>query len=89
MKREVSVRVCVGEYAYEVTEVTREFDSERVAAVHWSFTVYRVAPNEEPVAHGENSPNREHAERNARQLIGLYRELDREKPNERSSHARR
>jgi hypothetical protein len=68
------VRICIGDYAYEVT---RELCAETGAFAHWAFKVYRVTPIEELLAHGDHSPSEEHAERNARQLIVLCTELDR------------
>jgi hypothetical protein len=68
------VRICIGDYAYEVT---KELCADTEPVAHWDYMVYRVTPNEELLAHGDDSPSREHAECNARQLIVLYRELDR------------
>jgi hypothetical protein len=44
--------------------------------------VYKIAPTEKLVTTGEILPSREHAERNAREFIGLYIQLDRMKSNE-------
>ncbi len=85
-RREDNVRTQIGGYAYEVR---KELCAEERASTHWTFTVYKVAPPaQELLAHGEDSLTQEHAERNARQLIALYIELDRQKSNERSNNAR-
>jgi len=68
------VRAQVGDYAYEVT---KELCAETEAVVHWDYMVYKVMPTEVVLSHGEDSPSRDHAERNARQIIALCRELDR------------
>jgi hypothetical protein len=68
------VRIRIGDYAYEVT---KELCADTEPVAHWVYVVYKVTPIEELLAHGDDSPSQEHAERNARQLIVLYRELDR------------
>ncbi len=73
-RKAISVRTRTGDYAYEVT---KELCARTEAVVRWGYVVYKVAPIEVLLSHGENSPSREHAERNARQLIALYIELDR------------
>jgi hypothetical protein len=74
------VRTCIGDYAYEVVE---KLCSETEVVAHWDYKVYKVTPDDELLAHGEDSPSREHAERNARQLIALYTEIDRMRSDER------
>jgi hypothetical protein len=64
----------IGNYAYEVTNEPR---AETDADGRWGYNVYRIMPIEVLLSHGEDSPNREHAERNARQIIELFTELDR------------
>ena len=76
-QREDGVKTYIGDYAYEVRKEGK--DSGR-----WAFVVYKVTPSEELLSHGEDSLSQDHAERNARQLIALYAELDREKPNKKS-----
>ncbi len=73
-RKSVCVRAQVGDYAYEVT---KELCAETEAVVHWDYMVYKVMPTEVVLSHGEDSPSRDHAERNARQIIALCRELDR------------
>ncbi len=73
-RNSVSMRAHIGNYAYEVT---KELCADTEAVVHWNYMVYKVTPTEVLLSHGEDSPNREHAERNARQLIALSMELDR------------
>ncbi len=73
-RKAVSVRTRTGDYAYEVTKA---LCATTEAVVHWDYVVYKVAPIEVLLSHGEDSPSREHADRNARQLIALYIELDR------------
>lgn len=87
-RKEDIVRTHIGDYAYEVT---KELCAETGTFAHWAYKVYRVTPNEELLAHGNDSPSQEHAERNARQLIALYLELDRTKSSELSgfNNARR
>ena len=73
-RKAVCVRAQVGEYTYEVT---KEDCAETDAVVHWDYMVYKVMPTEVLLSHGEDSPSRDHAERNARQIIALCLELDR------------
>jgi hypothetical protein len=80
------VRIRIGEYAYEVTEVTKAVGAARAAFERWVFTIYKGTPPEELVTGGENSSSRDHAERNALQLIELYADLDRQK-QKRSNNA--
>ena len=68
------MRTRIGNYAYDVRE---EPYAEQDGLAHWTFIVYRVRPTQELLVYGEISPNREHAEHNARQAIELYIELDR------------
>ncbi len=75
------MKTYVGDYAYEVR---KEPCLGAGNSVHWAFMVYKIAPREELLVHGEESLSQEHAERNARQLIALYAELDRTKLNEQS-----
>jgi hypothetical protein len=77
--REESVRIRIGDYAYEVTKVVRPGTE---AGAHWDYRIYRATPNGVLLVHGEDSPNLEHAERNARQVIALYIELDKVRFNE-------
>jgi hypothetical protein len=70
----VGMTVGMGDYAYEVT---RELCAETEAVVRWNYMVYKVTPTEVLLTHGKDSPSREHAERNARQVIALSIELDR------------
>lgn len=67
-----SVKTHIDGYAYEITKVMDAFP-------RWAYTVYKMEPFEELLVCGEYSPNPEHAERNARQLIAFYVELDRRK----------
>ena len=69
-----SVRTHMSDYGYKVTKAPC---AETEAVVHWNYMVYKVTPTEVLLSHGEDSPSRDHAERNARQLIVLYMELDR------------
>jgi hypothetical protein len=87
-RKEDIVRTHIGDYAYEVT---REFCAETGTFAQWAYLVYKATPLEKLLAHGEDSPSEEHAERNALQLIALYIELDRTKSSELSgySNARR
>jgi hypothetical protein len=80
LAKEEVVRTRIGDYSYEIR--TRPCADKEEAFAHWSFRVYRVVPAEELLASGGDSPNHEHAERNARQLIALYIELDRMKSHE-------
>jgi hypothetical protein len=64
----------IGDYAYEVTN---ELRAETEADGRWGYKVYRIMPVEVLLSHGEDSPDREHAERNARQIIALFTALDR------------
>jgi hypothetical protein len=73
-RKAVSVRTHTGDYAYEVT---KELCARTEAVVHWDYMVYKVTPTEVVLSHGEGSPSRDHAERNARQIIALCIELDR------------
>ncbi len=73
-KRKDSVRTHRGDYGYKVSKA---LCVETEAVVHWNYMVYKVTPTEVLLSHGEDSPSRDHAERNARQLIALYIELDR------------
>jgi hypothetical protein len=73
-RKAVSMRVDIGDYAYEVT---KELCAETKAVVRWNYMVYKVTPTEVLLSHSKDSPSREHAERNARQLIVLCMELDR------------
>jgi hypothetical protein len=66
------VKIRIGDYAYEVIELPGHGNEST-----WSFSVYRLKPFEKVAAGSQNSPNRDHAERNACQLIQLYIELDR------------
>ena len=66
----------IGDYAYEVR---KEPCLDRKGSVRWAFMVYKAVPTVELLAHGEDSLSQDHAERNARQLIALYTELDRTK----------
>jgi hypothetical protein len=68
----VNMRAQMGNYAYEVT---KELCAKNEAVVHWSYMVYKVTPTEVLLSHGKDSPSREHAERNARQIIALSIEL--------------
>jgi hypothetical protein len=70
------MRAGIGDYAYEVT---KELCAEPEAVVHWNYIVYKVTPTEVLLSHGKDSPSREHAERNARQVITLHSELERMK----------
>ncbi len=70
------MRIRIGEYEYEVIEVTNGVGAKMAALTRWAFIVYRVTSAEELIARGEGALSREHAERNARQLIELYIELD-------------
>jgi hypothetical protein len=70
----VSMRVDMGDYAYEVT---KELCVETEAVVRWNYMVYKVTPTEVLLSHGKDSPSREHAERNARQIIALSIGLER------------
>lgn len=81
--REHSVKTYVGDYAYEVR---KEPCLEGKNSAHWAFMVYKITPSEELLVHGEESLSQEHAERNARQLITLYVELDRMKSNPQSGY---
>ena len=72
--KSVCVRAQMGDYAYEVTQ---ELCGETEAVMHWDYLIYKVMPTAVLISHGENSPSRDHAERNARQLIALCLELDR------------
>lgn len=69
-----SVRAQMGDYAYEVM---KKLYAETDAVVHWDYLVYKVMPTEVLISHGKSSYGREHAERNARQIIALCIELDR------------
>lgn len=82
-EKEDNVRTHIGGYAYEVRK--EELCAEGRTSAQWAFMVYKVAATEELIAHGEESLSQEHAERNARQLIALHIELDRQKSNERSN----
>lgn len=73
-ERRLSMRAHIGDYAYEVTE---GLCAENEAVLHWNYMVYKVTPTEVLLSHREDSPSREHAERNARQLIALSMELER------------
>jgi hypothetical protein len=64
----------IGDYAYEVTN---ELRAETEADRRWGYMVYRIMPVEVLLSHGEDSLDREHAERNARQIIALFTALDR------------
>jgi hypothetical protein len=78
-RKEGVVKTHIGDYAYEVR---KQLYGKTDAFAHWSFLVYKVTPSEKLLARGEDSVNQEHAERNARQLIALYVELDRMKSKE-------
>lgn len=80
-----SVRTSIGNYAYDVRN---ELGVQSDGLARWFFMVYRLAPTEELVTIGESSPNQDHAERNARQVIALYAELDRMSSNEPGSPRR-
>lgn len=80
-KREDSVRIHIGDYAYEIR---KGHCAEGANSAYWTFLVYKIVPDEELLTHGEDSPSQEHAVRNARQLIALYTELDRVKSDEQS-----
>jgi hypothetical protein len=82
-RKEDKVRTHIGDYAYEVT---KELCAETEAFAHWAYMVYKVAPIEVLLSHGEDSPSREHAERNARQLIALHIEIDRMRSDELSGY---
>lgn len=64
----------IGDYTYEVTN---ELRAATEADGRWGYKVYRIMPIEVLLSQGEDSPNREHAERNARQIIALFAALDR------------
>lgn len=76
MESHEEIRGCshIGAYKYEIT---KELGAGGNGFTRWSFTVYKTSPTEKLMARGEDSPTQEHAERNARQLIALYMELDR------------
>jgi DUF1680 family protein len=69
-----SVRTHMADYEYKVTKAPC---AETETIVHWNYMVYKVTPTKVLLSHSEDSPSRDHAERNARQLIVLYMELDR------------
>lgn len=73
-RSEDHVKSYIGNYAYEVR---KEPCLDGKDSARWAFMVYKAAPTVELLAHGEDSLSQEHAERNARQLIALYMELDR------------
>jgi hypothetical protein len=73
-RKAVSVRAHMGDYAYEVT---KKLYAETDAGMHWDYMVYKVTPTEVLLSHAEDSPSRDHAERNACQIIALCIELDR------------
>lgn len=73
------MRIHVGDYAYEVTKVLCP-GAEDVA--RWAYRVYGTGSNGALLAQYEDSPNQEHAERNARQVVALCLELDRVRLNE-------
>ena len=78
-RSEDNVKSYIGDYAYEIRK-----EPCPDGKAHWTFMVYKVAPTVELLAHGEESLSQDHAERNARQLIALYTELDRTKSNKQS-----
>jgi hypothetical protein len=80
-RSEDNVKSYIGDYAYEVRKEPC-LDGKDFA--RWAFMVYKAAPTVELLAHGEDSLSLDHAERNARQLIALYAELDRTKSNKQS-----
>jgi hypothetical protein len=63
----------IGDYAYEVTN---ELHADTEADGRWGYKVYRITSIEVLLSHGEDSPDREHADRNARQVIALFTALD-------------
>lgn len=79
------VRIHIGDYAYEVTKVLCP-GAEDFA--RWAYNVYEARSNGAPLAHYEDSPSQEHAERNARQVIALYIELDRVRSREPGKYKR-
>ena len=80
-RSEDNVKSYIGNYAYEVR---KEPCLDRKDSARWAFMVYKAMPTVELLAHGEDSLSQDHAERNARQLIALYIELDRTKSNKQS-----
>ncbi len=80
-RSEDNVKSYIGNYVYEVR---KEPCLDGKDSARWAFMVYKAAPTVELLAHGEDSLSQEHAERNARQLIALYIELDRTKSDKQS-----
>ena len=80
-RSEDNVKTYIGDYAFEVG---RNLALRGKSSARWAFMVYKVTPTMELLAHGEESLSQDHAERNARQLIALYTELDRTKPGKQS-----
>jgi hypothetical protein len=76
------MKIRIGDYAYEVK---KECCAEIEADGHWSYKVYKITSIEVLLSHGEDSPDREHADRNARQIIALFTALDRMRSEELSA----
>ena len=76
------MRIHCGNYAYEVVPVR---DPRTQVLTHWEFDVFQIMPCEKLMTIGTNSPSKEHAKRNAEQIITCFIELDKDDPRQEQS----